>query len=414
MPTKQDLPIYPLPNGGYRIRPSIYNPFTDKNEQKDFQNKNWNYEDAKRELDIRIKKSARYFKPRANRVLNSNSKVSTSTIRYIQTQDDTLNDLFERWTKVRKSSYKTSYNESIATNYKNYIKSQLGDLKLSQITQYDITQWRTGLDDYKISKGNVERIGQPLKNRTKNQIITVLRNLIDYGITEEGLSLPIRVRKIKGKDKKVRKTIWSDDDMRKFLKIVKDGGNHVDMIYFVILLITGVRKNEACAVRCSSIDFINKTILIDSNIVRAKKSESEDNKSYVFSYTKGDDSTPLPVGDIELELLRNQIKNLEKVFNYDPNTHYIYGGTEPLSGTYIQRHFKKYKEELVKQYPSIDSKLTIHGFRHSIATIIAKERGVLKAQKQLRHTNVATTSNYIQEEIDSEITNIRSNRLLGD
>lgn len=409
---KSKLPIYALPKGGYRIRPSLYNPYTQRSEQKDFQNVKWTYDQAKKELEKIKRKSANYFKPQVNEVLNTESQLSGYQLARIQRENDTLNDLYDRWSVYRNKAYRSSYNEALSLSYSKYIKESLGIIKLKDITQFDVTQWTNNLTTMTVNKGNQKRLGEPLKDKSINQIITVLSNLIKYGRTHESLNLNFNAYRIKENDIPTEEVAWTDKEISFLLKIIKEDGNEIDIAFFSLLALTGVRKGEARALRCSNIDFENKTVLVDRNLWRKPKGSSE--TSFILGNTKGKDKAYLPLGERELELLRLLISKHELTHDYDADKFFIFGGLAPKSANYFQTHFDSYKAKLSKTHPEINTNLKIHGFRHSVATTLAVNNSIHQAQQQLRHKDSATSQKYIHGKINPEIAYERSKILHGE
>ena len=409
--SKDKQPIYSLPNGGYRIRPSLFNPYTGRSEQKEFQNSKWTYEDAEKELKRIKKKSALYFKPKSADQKKGMKFIKTSNSKFNQANEDTLNDLCDRWIKNRVKDFKVSYNYTQSLNYDRYIRDNLGKKRISEITQMDITDWRTWLCNQKVRTGKKENIGKPLKDKTINCIITILSNLIKYGRQHESLNLGFEAYRVKENDEKYVAKSWSDEQSKLFLKCIDDNEDF-DKALFSIYFLTGIRLNEGLGLHCSSVDFVKKTITIKNNLARIKKGNGP--RSFTEGPTKGKDVTILPLADYELNLLKKLISNLEKVHGYNPEEFFIFGDIEPKSPNYARRHFDKYRDIAQKRYPEYDFSLNLHGIRHSVATSIGKLHGLLDVQQQLRHKDPATSLIYTHTEINPEITQNRSKMLHGE
>lgn len=406
--SKNSKPIYALPNGGYRIRPSLLNPYTNQFEQREFQSSKWTYREAVQKLNHVRTYSHMYF-------TDDKSTKNTETKQYginkkttSMNNGDTLDDLYQRWVDYRVTKYGTAYNEWQTYIYNTYIKNTLGNLKINKIVQKDITEWIIYLHGCKKTKGPKAQIGQPLKDKTINGIITVLMNIVKFGRKDENINFNFKIERISIQDSKYEAITWTDEEAILFLKCI-DEENLFDKTLFSILFLTGIRLSECRALHPSKIDFKNKTVLINSNLSRKPKGDGD--KSWVEGPTKGKDATRLSLGDVELSMLKKLISNLEKVYGYNPETFFIFGGIEPISPNYVRNHFNKYKEILIKKYPDIDIRINVHGIRHSVGTSIAASDGLLATQKQLRHADTSTSLRYIHIGVNPVIANNRSNKL---
>ncbi len=418
------LPIYPLHKDsdiGYRIRPSLRNPYTHRSEQKDFQDSNWTYEDAKYELEKIKKRPDLYFKPideeteakqNIGKVLISKSIAKQNSI-----QSMTLNELYELWRQyASEHKYKESTIQGKEYSYNNYIREKLGFEKLKDISQAMVTDWSNKLEIIEIEERDKtgklikKLIEKKLSDNTKSLIVDVMNNIIKYASEYQGIDLKLEAPRFK-KDKNARVPITlSNDQLAEFLNIIK-ADNYLYFAFFSFLAQTGVRKGEARGLLCDKIDFVNKRVLIDKNLVRCKKGKEKNSKSYTVGPTKGNDSTYLPLTDYELIPIRKLIDEYEKEDDYNPKEYFVFGGLEPLSESDLARRLAKYKAKLEVLCPEIDSNFTFHDIRHSTATDITNNYGINEARMQLRHKDPKTTAGYVHTDINREINEKRAKSL---
>ena len=304
-------------------------------------------------------------------------------------QKTTLNSLYNLWHEyaIEHNYYKESTLQGKEYSYNNYIRKQLGFKKLSELTQAQITDWSNNLE--KTDEDN--KTTKKLSDNTKNLIIDVMNNLFDYAREWRAMRSDFKTPRFK-KDSDTRPpVVLTDDQLSKFLNIIK-AESDLDFAFFSFFAQTGARKGEARGLLCDKLDFINKMVLIDKNLVRRKKGLGKNSKSYTIGPTKGNDSTYLPLTDYELIPIRKLIDEYEKDLGYNPKEYFVFGGLEPISETELARRFAKYKAKLEVLYPEIDSSFVIHDVRHAAATDITNNYGLNAARMQLRHKDPSTTA----------------------
>lgn len=220
-------------------------------------------------------------------------------------------------------------------------------------------------------------------NSFNNQVYSMLNKFCDYlnkfyGIENYALRLT-SIQDFNNCEEFKEKETWTLKEFRKFIKVVKDVVYHA---LFNFLFFTGVRKGEALALNFK--DIKGKYVYISKTITKEYF-----NGKRIFLTPKSKKSRRKIRLDWKLRL---EIKLLEKyytkMYGYFDKSFFIFGGLKPLSTTTLDRKKNNYcKIAGVKQ-------ITIHGFRHSHATLLYHKKIKIKyIQMRLGHADVSTTIN---------------------
>lgn len=172
------------------------------------------------------------------------------------------------------------------------------------------------------------------------------------------------------KPEKTYTNVFSRGEIIKFFNSIISTSNNVetDLLLFSILITTGCRISEILNLRCKEIDFSNNTFLIikaknkQQRIVNLRPGIGDILKIYTDNHNK--------VGD---DYLFSKL-NSNKKFNH------------------------KHVDQLLKKYLSHANlpPLTIHGFRHTFATLMADENTPITfIQQLLGHKSINSTKLYI-------------------
>lgn len=402
-------PIYPLASGGYKIRIYLFNPLTKKREQVPDQSRKWTYLDARRRYIQLDNLGSAYFIEK-NELLEKAKRAAIEESTDVAPKIKTMDELFDRFMEYRKND-KPSYHEAQKIVYKTHIKKFFENIPLKDITKSIITDWINGISnaekaDKYVNKRNPDRA---LRNSTKNNIATVLRNIFDYAIKREGINLDFDVPHIKSNEEEKEIVCWNADDCNKFLSMILEE----DLLYtalFSLVLAGALRISEARALHPSKIDFINKKVLINSTLSR--KEGQKFGQCFEELTTKGKKKNYIGLDDFELDLLKKQIDSIKNIHGYDPTTFFVFGGAQALGMTTVRRKMDYYKAKMKAKYPLVDINVTLHGLRHSAGSDVANTyNNVTAAKELLNHRHLSTTSRYIHSTVPRDIIEKRSKAL---
>lgn len=176
----------------------------------------------------------------------------------------------------------------------------------------------------------------------------------------------------------IKDNYFTEKQFKKFIKYVD---NQIYKTFFRFMFFAGTRPGEAMALRFS--DFIDGSVSINKTI-----SEHHIDGKRVITTPK----TKTSYRDIKLPiLLIYQLNKLKKYYikqyNNSEYDYYIFGGLKPLAPTTINRYKLKACAK-AKLNP-----ITLHGFRHSHATMLLDHNLSIKAiQVRLGHSSTSTTT----------------------
>lgn len=244
-------------------------------------------------------------------------------------------------------------------------KEYFSDCRINDIKPKDIKEFIDKL------------IAQQFKRQTVNLRYIVLCKTYDFAMFNEVCSLnPARTFKLPKIESGKRETL-TDEQIKKVIQS-KD-------IYANLLLFTGCRRNEALALEWTDIDFNNRTISINKQVIWEKNSGTT-----IVNYTKTDTSS----ADILLftpleELLRPIAKEKGRIF-------------ESISEGAFANRWNHFRSQIN------DSTITPHQFRHAYLTLCHHAGiDVKTAQKLARHAKVSTTLDIYTHIDNSALENAR-------
>lgn len=215
----------------------------------------------------------------------------------------------------------------------------------------------------------------------------VLGKIFDYAILNGAAFFnPVKVVEIpKGLSHKERETLSEEQIQR-----VNESGN----LFANFLLYTGMRRNEALAIRWDDIDFSKKQITVNKQLLWQTAAPPE-----ITDTTKsksGNRIVPL-LKPLE-ELLKKQPKKSEYVFSYN--------------GKIMTKSGYKYLWDKVKRDCGDDS-ITAHQFRHAYITMLwASGIDVKTAQKLAGHSKVEIMLD-IYTHLNNQATETAAEKLNG-
>jgi integrase len=141
------------------------------------------------------------------------------------------------------------------------------------------------------------------------------------------------------------------------------------------VLMTGLRRAEACGLKWSHVDFDGRRILV---------------------HGKGGTVDYLPLPDAGLAILRRELgRHPEQVFTYEATGKLYHGFRKgervPIKPDTLSTAYWRAR----KAAGLGDADLRLHDTRHTAATRLTRETGNLKlTQKMLRHKRITTTARY--------------------
>lgn len=270
-------------------------------------------------------------------------------------------DIYDEWWLYKRNTIKDT---TLYTEHKNMDKRFLNyfkDYKLSSVNKNVICGWYN------------ELLNVPLSNRYKNRMIGYALEFFDFANVNYDFSKKnyINVQHIKSSEiVNQRDSEWNYltlDEFNKFIGVVKD---EIYYLIFNFLYYTGLRIGEFNALRWNDIDFKSKTFRVNKTL-----SNKIGTGGYAILPPKTKNSVRIvDIDDYILDLLIEHKKKESKIYGFNDNM-FVFGNITYIPPTTISRHLKNALK--VANIPSKkidyregDSIITLHGFRHSHASLL--------------------------------------------
>ena len=283
----------------------------------------------------------------------------------------TLEKWMELWMEnellgsVKDSSYRT---------YENLIRKhllpQLGQKPLMALTPGVIHVFVSNLEDDGLSYSTVKG--------TYRLLSAAMKHAQDEGLIRKNPCRKIKVRRSENEEQRVL-THEEYEKIRRSRQTIRD--------YPALLsLYTGMRLGEIWALRWMDVNWEKKTITIRRTVQRVATGEdgaAGDKTALIIGTPKSSRShRVIPVSDFVLEHLR-------RMKGQRSDRDYVFGTTEAAEPRTIQRHFKRYMDEL-----EIEG-VHFHTLRHSFATRLLELGADIKTVSVLLgHSSAKTTLDY--------------------
>lgn len=304
---------------------------------------------------------------------NNNLTVDDTTI--------TLNTFADRWLDINSVGKEDATIKEYKYIVNSYIKPKLGYLKLSKIKVYDIQEVINEL----IVNNHVR-----LAKKFLMYIKKILNEAVQNDIISKNPALLIKSPTYKPNE---RKPLTEDEDKL----LIECARSHKYGLFFLFMRFTGVRKEEASAIKIEDINLDNNTISINKAISFASNQGKE-------KTTKNKKPRNIYILDIFKEQLEERIKyckdnNIEYLFTKQTNEkeHLSDSSITNMCSSfllYINKVNKKNIDELNKQLNN-ENKIEIkniyftpHQLRHSFCTMLYyADIGIKEAQELMGHSS---------------------------
>lgn len=290
-------------------------------------------------------------------------------------QVKTFKDLTDMWLVNYKLTLKPqSYNGTVSMLNK-HILPYFGKMKLNKITSSDVQTFINNLSKKTINYVNARSIISRILQHG------VLLQLIQHNPARD-IVLPRKQKKDSDKVKFIEK-----DDLKKFLDYIekdklRNYKTNFNYVLYKLLLATGLRIGEACALEWSDIDLINGTINIDKTYSKSIRR---------LSTTKSKSGTRLiSIDQATVNMLKLYQVRQRQFF------HEV-GGKAPkvVFATPTRKYFHTFVRQNALDRACIEAgipRFTFHAFRHTHASLLLNAGISYKElQYRLGHSNIAMT-----------------------
>ena len=272
----------------------------------------------------------------------------------------------EEWLKYKKNTVKKSTYYNYSYSVEKYLYPKFADQDITQIKDYN---------DF------IEKLTDTLAPKTVRDIITKLKEIINFYEEEHNTKLNIKKMSLPKMNKKEIQ-ILSNKEKQKLEKYCIEQ-NSLKSLGILICLNTGLRIGEVCALRWENIDFESKKIHIEKTIERIYS--KEENKTIVII------DTPKSITSVRTIPINSKLYNiLKQIRGKSKKTDFVLTGS---SEHYVEpRNYQYHLKEILKR--SKVKKYKFHTLRHTFATNCIEAGMDIKSLSEiLGHADVSITLN---------------------
>ena len=272
----------------------------------------------------------------------------------------------EEWLKYKKNTVKKSTYYNYSYSVEKYLYPKFADQDITQIKDYN---------DF------IEKLTDTLAPKTVRDIITKLKEIINFYEEEHNTKLNIKKMSLPKMNKKEIQ-ILSNKEKQKLEKYCIEQ-NSLKSLGILICLNTGLRIGEVCALRWENIDFESKKIHIEKTIERIYS--KEENKTIVII------DTPKSITSVRTIPINSKLYNiLKQIRGKSKKTDFVLAGS---SEHYVEpRNYQYHFKEILKR--SKVKKYKFHTLRHTFVTNCIEAGMDIKSLSEiLGHADVSITLN---------------------
>ena len=305
-------------------------------------------------------------------------RASVANGQYINNKNVTLDQYYEGWIE-RKRLKKTKSNSLrlYATNYREHISPSLGKKKVAQIETRELWELQ-------------KELSQRVAPTTCNLVFTILKIILNdadkAGIFVNKKNPILAVEPVENTSPKATKTIHralTEEEQAAFMEEMRTD-HYYELV--ALLISTGMRCGEACALEWNDIDYAKNVIHINKTVTY-----NEQGEPYVGDSPKTEAGIrDIPMTDNIKKILRMQREKSGNVFRLDGRIFSSTVGslvTSPyITGT-IQRALKRLDGKGVHI-----ERFSAHALRDTFATRFIEQGGNPQTLKTiLGHSSLAMT-----------------------
>ena len=332
----------------------------------------------------RVQAHRRGFKSYAEAEAEFNKLSQTIPDNYVKQKQIKVSELRDLWFENYKNQVKDSTANKNKQIFDNHVIPEFGNQYIDKVTVAELQKWAD------------KKAKQIVKYR---DAINEFSILFEYGIRlnyvqDNPLKRIIIPKKTSRPRRDTEHNVYTRDELNQFLKVAKEYGS-VQYTYFKLLSSTGLRKSEALALTWQDIDLNNNTLSVNKTLAYGIGG-----KTIIQSPKSLKSKRILPISDSLKEVLidyKQKQKILSsKLFHTIKGTYLRMSKPDQwLNSIYAKDHQDKVKyAEKHNCNPEPDIKhITIHGFRHTFATLLVEETNVKPktVQMLLGHENIQMT-----------------------
>lgn len=232
-----------------------------------------------------------------------------------------------------------------------------------------------------------KKLPDTLSNSVQKSVYCVLNQILKFASAQYSLTLTPLKKTVSEMNSKPIK-VFSKGEQKQLMAVLYQ---EMDLFKMAVLLVlfTGLRLGELCALKWTDIDFENKLLTVNRTVQRLYAEGHKTKTILMETAPKSEHSRrEIPLSTILLELLVGFCNNKE----------YIFGGDKPMEPRTMQYQFKK----ILKEADLTD--MNFHILRHTFSTNCIEDGMDVKSLSEiLGHSDVQITLNrYVHPSMDTK------------
>lgn len=344
--------------------------------------------DGKRKVKAVYGKTEREVKVKLKEIRNSLIRDE-----FLDSQTITVKKYVEDWlVTYKKNEVKPKTYDYIEMIFNNYVLPNIGQLQLQSVTHDDVQRMINKLSEADYAYSTIRKV-----YIYSNNIFDLARKRRDIKDNPcDFVVLP------KVKEKSVSDIVYyNENDIAKIKEVALQKYSNGKYVYrygwaIILMLYTGLRAGEACALRWENIDFEAKTLYVDSNITIVKDRDANStkrNKLVEGSPKSRSSERRIPLADMAVEAL----KYFKEVSIGDK---YV---ITKQSGNLLDHHTLDDTFYLIIDKACPNKKYGVHALRHTFASMLFKKGVDVKTVSEiLGHKDTSITYNIYIHIIDDQ------------
>lgn len=295
-----------------------------------------------------------------------------------------VKELLSTWLSINRMRIKKSTEAKYKNVIETHILPELGDVFISDLNSKTINNFL----EKKLKSGKVNGRGGLSPSYVKT-IAVIVESALKYAQSER-YCLPLNSPIVKPLLKKKEVKILAPETQRALENVLLTDMNETKLGIFIVLQ-TGLRLGELCALKWNDVDFKSEIINVNNTVSRIRCDDGEKAKSKLIIDTAKTESSvrKIPISSSLMPILMKMYRSSA--------SEYVVSTTQEFVGT---RTFEyRYKSLLCKHgIPQIN----FHALRHTFATRCIEAGVDVKTLSEiLGHANVSITlGTYVHPSMD--------------
>jgi len=338
----------------------------------------------------KVQKMKRGFttKKAAQEYLNSTLS-SISNGNYISPSNLIFGEYLLKWLSTHAQSHLgQSTFESYQSQIKKHIIPKLGSIPLQNLIALHLKEFYNDM----LKEGRLHSEGG-LSSRTVQYIHRIISEALTHAVDDQLIPKNVAKSVPPIKTRKYRGEVYTSDDLQKLFAVIK--GSEFELA-IILASSLGLRRGEILGMAWNQIDFSNKILTINRQLIRTETGS-------IFSSPKTENSNRIiPLADNILEILKEHkrkqdISKSQLSAEYEDNNLVLcqYNGALIPPDNLTKRFNYILKKNNLK-------KIRFHDLRHTFATLMLEQNQSLKIVSELLgHTSIKTTADIYSHALDS-------------